>query len=61
MARPADLDVGEINDKGYLNQRQVLATRAALVDLLYGEPPRPASSSRKGQRDAAEERGEPRR
>jgi feruloyl-CoA synthase len=38
MARPADLDAGEITDKGYVNQRQVLARRAALVDLLYAEP-----------------------
>jgi hypothetical protein len=38
MARPADLDAGEITDKGYLNQRQVLANRAALVELLYIEP-----------------------
>jgi hypothetical protein len=39
MARPADLDVGEITDKGYLSQRQVLGNRAALVELRYGEPP----------------------
>ena len=38
MARPADLDAGEITDKGYVNQRQVLANRAALVELLYTEP-----------------------
>jgi hypothetical protein len=38
MARPADLDAGEITDKGYVNQRQVLANRAALVELLYAEP-----------------------
>ena len=36
--RAADLDAGEITDKGYLNQRQVLANRAALVELLYTEP-----------------------
>jgi feruloyl-CoA synthase len=41
MARPADLDVGEITGKGYLNQRQVLVNRAALVDLRYGEPAPP--------------------
>ena len=38
---PADgvrLDAGEITDKGYVNQRQVLANRAALVELLYTEP-----------------------
>jgi feruloyl-CoA synthase len=41
MARPADLDVGEITDKGYLSQRQVLDNRAVLVELLYGAPPPP--------------------
>ncbi len=38
MARPAGLDDGEITDKGYVNQRQVLANRAALVELLYAQP-----------------------
>ena len=46
MARPADLDAGEITDKGYVNQRQVLARRAALVDLLYAEPARAAVDHR---------------
>jgi feruloyl-CoA synthase len=41
MARPPDLDAGEITDKGYINQRQVLARRTALVDLLYADPPPP--------------------
>jgi feruloyl-CoA synthase len=40
MAQPASLDSGEITDKGYVNQREVLARRAALVDLLYADPPR---------------------
>jgi feruloyl-CoA synthase len=39
LARPADLDSGEITDKGYINQRQVLKNRAALIELLYAEPP----------------------
>jgi feruloyl-CoA synthase len=39
LARPADLDSGEITDKGYVNQRQVLGNRAALVEALYAEPP----------------------
>jgi hypothetical protein len=30
MARPADLDAGEITDKGYVNQRKVLTQRAGL-------------------------------
>jgi feruloyl-CoA synthase len=38
MVRPADLDVGEITDQGYLSQQQVLANRAALVELLHPEP-----------------------
>src|SRR5207302_7981181 len=38
LARPAGLDAGEITDKGYVNQRQVLANRAALVELLYTQP-----------------------
>jgi feruloyl-CoA synthase len=38
LARPADLDSGEITDKGYVNQRRVLIRRAALVELLYAEP-----------------------
>jgi feruloyl-CoA synthase len=32
---PPSLDAGEVTDKGSLNQRVVLATRAALVDRLY--------------------------
>jgi feruloyl-CoA synthase len=38
LARPASLDAGEITDKGYVNQRRVLAKRAGLVDLLYASP-----------------------
>jgi feruloyl-CoA synthase len=38
MARPADLDAGEITDKGYVNQRRVLACRAALAEMLYADP-----------------------
>ena len=41
LARPPDLDAGEITDKGYINQRQVLARRAALVSLLHSDPPPP--------------------
>jgi feruloyl-CoA synthase len=41
MAHPASLDAGEITDKGYVNQRKVLARRAALVELLYADPPPP--------------------
>jgi feruloyl-CoA synthase len=38
LARPASLDAGEITDKGYVNQRRVLAARAALAESLYTEP-----------------------
>jgi len=41
MARPPDLDAGEITDKGYINQRHVLANRSALVGLLNTDPPPP--------------------
>jgi feruloyl-CoA synthase len=42
LARPASLDAGEITDKGYVNQRKVLAERAPLVTLLYTDPTPPA-------------------
>ena len=38
MAHPASLDAGEITDKGYVNQRKVLARRAELAEMLYAEP-----------------------
>ncbi|HMM55829.1 MAG TPA: feruloyl-CoA synthase [Candidatus Desulfobacillus sp.] len=38
MAEPASIDANEITDKGYINQRAVLARRAALVERLYAEP-----------------------
>ena len=36
MSEPPSIDAGEITDKGYINQRAVLARRKALVDKLYG-------------------------
>ncbi|MBM3391827.1 MAG: feruloyl-CoA synthase [Betaproteobacteria bacterium] len=39
MAEPPSIDANEITDKGYINQRAVLARRAALVDVLHAEPP----------------------
>jgi feruloyl-CoA synthase len=42
LSRAPDLDAGEITDKGYVNQRQALANRAVLADLLYADPPPPA-------------------
>ena len=41
LIEPPSLDVGEITDKGSLNQRMVLRHRAALVDELYADPPSP--------------------
>ncbi len=39
MAEPPNIDAGEITDKGYLNQRAILARRAALVERLYADAP----------------------
>lgn len=38
MADPASLDAGVITDKGYVNQRKVLARRAGLAEMLYADP-----------------------
>ncbi|MGE0446695.1 MAG: feruloyl-CoA synthase [Vicinamibacterales bacterium] len=35
---PLSLDRGEVTDKGSLNQRAILRSRAALVESLYSEP-----------------------
>jgi feruloyl-CoA synthase len=39
LAEPPSLDVGEVTDKGSINQRAVLAHRAAVVAELYADPP----------------------
>jgi len=41
LAEPASLDIGEMTDKGSINQRAVLAHRAAMVEALYADPPPP--------------------
>ncbi len=41
MAEPPSLDKGEMTDKGSINQRAVLGSRAALVDELYAAAPAP--------------------
>jgi len=41
MAEPPSIDGNEITDKGYINQRAVLARRKALVDKLYAVPAAP--------------------
>jgi feruloyl-CoA synthase len=38
LAEPPSIDANEITDKGYVNQRAVLARRAAAVTRLYAEP-----------------------
>ncbi|HEY7240881.1 MAG TPA: feruloyl-CoA synthase [Burkholderiales bacterium] len=39
LEEPPSLDAGEMTDKGSLNQRTLLARRAALVEELYRDPP----------------------
>lgn len=39
LSTPPSADRGEITDKGYLNQRQVLSCRANEVEALYGDDP----------------------
>ena len=39
LAEPPSLDIGEMTDKGSINQRAVLANRAALVEELYADAP----------------------
>jgi feruloyl-CoA synthase len=41
METPPSIDASEITDKGSINQRAVLKTRAALVERLYADPPDP--------------------
>jgi feruloyl-CoA synthase len=41
MDDPPSLDTGELTDKGSINQRAVLALRAALVEELYADPQSP--------------------
>jgi feruloyl-CoA synthase len=39
LLAPPSIDRSEITDKGYINQRALLANRAALVEQLYAAPP----------------------
>ena len=61
VARPPDLDAGEITDKGYVNQRHVLACRSAVVGLLYADPPPPGIVIAGEAPDEVREHGDPRR
>jgi len=38
LEEPPSIDAGEVTDKGSINQRAVLRTRANLVEMLYTEP-----------------------
>jgi len=44
---PPSLDAGEVTDKGSINQKAVLRTRAALVEALYAEAARSAAKATK--------------
>ena len=35
LVQPPSIDAGEITDKGYLNQRAIIARRSAHIDRLY--------------------------
>ena len=39
LEAPPSMDANEITDKGSINQRAMLASRAALVEELYADPP----------------------
>jgi feruloyl-CoA synthase len=39
LEAPPSIDASEVTDKGSINQRAVLRTRAALVEELYTDPP----------------------
>jgi feruloyl-CoA synthase len=41
LETPPAIDASEVTDKGSINQRAVLQTRAALVEELYAESPSP--------------------
>jgi feruloyl-CoA synthase len=51
LVEPPSIDKGEITDKGSINQRAVLAPRAALVETMYedrGADPYVIKPSRRG-------------
>ena len=41
LAEAPSIDLGEVTDKGSINQRALLQARAGLVEQLYAEPPPP--------------------
>jgi feruloyl-CoA synthase len=48
LEEPPSIDAGEITDKGSINQRALLRTRADLVERLYTEPAAPQVLKAKG-------------
>jgi feruloyl-CoA synthase len=46
LREPANMDAGEITDKGYINQAAVRERRAGLMALLTAEPPPPQVTTR---------------
>ena len=48
LEEPPHIDRGEVTDKGSINQRAVLRTRADLVEMLYTEPLAPQVLKAKG-------------
>jgi feruloyl-CoA synthase len=48
LEEPPSIDAGEVTDKGSINQRAVLRTRADLVEMLYTEPLAPQVLKAKG-------------
>ena len=48
LQEPPSIDAGEVTDKGSINQRAVLRTRADLVEMLYSEPAAPQVLKAKG-------------
>ena len=48
LAEPPSIDKGEVTDKGSINQRAVLAHRAALVEALCAGSDPDALTPRKG-------------
>jgi feruloyl-CoA synthase len=53
LAEPPSIDAGEITDKGYVNQRAVLAHRAALVERLHAGAAASAAADADATVDAA--------
>jgi hypothetical protein len=47
LEEPPSLDAGEVTDKGSINQKAVLARRAAQVDALYADAARSAAKATK--------------